>query len=222
MPRESLKAKQERAVACIKLLKQHYPKAQTSLTHKSVYQLLVATILSAQCTDERVNIVTPSLFKKYPSIKAFADADLKELAQDIFTTGFFNSKAKSIKESARQILERHGGKVPKTLDELVKLQGVGRKTASVVLGAGYGLAEGIVVDTHVGRISRLLGFTSAKDPVKVEQDLMKIIPHNDWIIYSHLLIFHGRAVCKARKPDCASCILNRLCPFGQGQLIKKP
>jgi endonuclease-3 len=222
MPKESLKNKINRATECVKLLKKEYPKAATSLTHRSVYQLLVATILSAQCTDERVNIVTPGLFKKYPSIKAFAEADLKELAQDIFTTGFFNSKAKAIKESARQILEHHGGKVPKTLDELVKLQGVGRKTASVVLGAGYGLAEGIVVDTHVGRISRLLGFTSAKDPVKVEQDLMKIIPQEDWIIHSHLLIFHGRAVCKARKPDCASCILNRLCPFGQKQLAGKP
>ncbi len=214
MARETQQEKKVRAIACIKLLKKHYPEARTSLSYKTVHQLMVATILSAQCTDERVNKVTPGLFKKYPSVEAFANAEIKELAHDIFTTGFFNSKAKSIKLSAQQLLERHGGIVPKTIDDLVKLQGVGRKTASVVLGAGYGIAEGIVVDTHVGRISRLLGFTTAKEPEKVELDLMRIVPQADWIIFSHLLILHGRAICKARRPDCAHCFLNCLCPFG--------
>lgn len=173
---------------------------------------MVATILSAQCTDERVNKTTPALFKKYKSIKAFAGADLTELARDIFATGFHNSKAKSIKNSAQQLLEWYDGEIPKELDKLVKLSGVGRKTGSVVLGAGYGLAEGIVVDTHVGRINRLLKLTNHKDAVKVEKDLVKIINHNDWIIYSHLMIDHGRAVCKARKPLCSKCMIKSHCP----------
>ena len=157
MPRESFEDKTKRASECVKLLKKQYPKAATSLSHRSVYQLLVATILSAQCTDERVNMVTPGLFKKYPSIKAFAEAELKELAQDIYATGFFNSKAKSIKTSAQQIIERHGGKVPKTLNELVKLQGVGRKTASVVLGAGFAILTGSLfkVTAELGAMSAL-------------------------------------------------------------------
>jgi endonuclease-3 len=202
----------KRARVIIRLLAKHYPGAKTSLSYKSVHQLMVAAILSAQCTDERVNMVTPSLFAKYRDIKAFADADLKELARDIFTTGLHNSKAKSIKNSARALLNQHGGKVPRTLDELVRLPGVGRKTASVVLGNAWGIAEGIVVDTHVGRISRRLGFTREKDAAKVEKDLMKIVPHKDWIDYSHMLILHGRSLCPARKPDCTSCFLSRLCP----------
>lgn len=173
---------------------------------------MVATILSAQCTDERVNATTPALFKKYKTIKTFADADLGELAKDIFATGFHNSKAKSIKKSAQQLLMWHNGKMPKELDKLVKLAGVGRKTGSVILGAGFGLAEGIVVDTHVGRINRLLKLTSQTDPVKVEKDLMKIIDKKDWIVYSHLMIEHGRAVCKARKLLCANCVIASLCP----------
>jgi len=212
MPKEKLADTIKRARACIRLLKKHYPNAKCTLDYKTTHQLMVATILSAQCTDERVNIVTPALFKKYRSVKAFAEADLDQLAQDIFTTGFHNSKAKAIKLSAMQLLEEHGGKIPKDHAALVKLQGVGRKTASVILGAGFGLAEGIVVDTHVGRISRLLGFTKEKDPVKIERDLMKIIPETDWIIYSHLLIDHGRAICIARRPDCSYCFLNHLCP----------
>ena len=212
MPREKQSEKIERAKTIIKLLKNNYPDARCSLDYGSVHELMVATILSAQCTDERVNKTTPALFKKYPSVKAFAEADLNELAQHIFATGFHNSKAKSIKLSAIQLLEKYDGKIPDKLSELVKLQGVGRKTASVILGEGYNLAEGIVVDTHVGRISRLLGFTNEKDPVKIEKDLMKIIPKKDWIIYSHLMIDHGRTLCKARKPNCNNCFLNKLCP----------
>ncbi len=212
MPKESRAEKGKRVKACIRLLRKHYPGAVTSLKYKSVHQLMVATILSAQCTDERVNMVTPGLFRKYPSIRAFADADLRELANDIFATGFHNQKAKSIINSARAILEKYGGKIPQKLDELVKLPGVGRKTASVILGNAFGIAEGVVVDTHVARISRLLGFTEHSDAVKIEMDLMKVIPRNDWIDYSHMLILHGRAVCVARRPDCPACFLNQLCP----------
>ncbi len=212
MARESLKNKTIRAEAILALLKEHYPDARCSLDFNSVHQLMVATILSAQCTDERVNKVTPDLFRKYPSIKAFADADLRQLGKDIFSTGFHNSKAKNIKRSAQQLLETFDGEIPKTIPELVQLAGVGRKTASCVMGAGFGIAEGIVVDTHVGRISRHLALTKETDPVKVEKDLMKIIPKQDWIIYSHLLIDHGRAICKARKPNCKDCFLSHLCP----------
>ena len=173
---------------------------------------MVATILSAQCTDERVNKVTPELFRKYESVRDFAEADVEELSRDIYSTGFHNAKARAIKTSAQQLLERHGGKMPTTLDKLVELNGVGRKTGSVILGAGSGLAEGIVVDTHVTRISRLLGFTKHRDAVKVEKDLMMVIPEKDWIVYSHLLIEHGRTLCKARRPDCGTCFLSRLCP----------
>lgn len=212
MPVESLSGKQKRMMRVIKLLKKEYPGARCSLNYKSVHQLMVATILSAQCTDERVNMTTPALFKKYRTVKAFAEADLAELGQDIFSTGFHNSKAKSIKNSALQLLEKHGGKVPKTLDELVKLAGVGRKTASVVLGEGFGIAEGIVVDTHVSRITRLLKFTKARDAVKIERDLMKIIEKKDWIIFTHLIINQGRAICIARRPKCDQCVLAKLCP----------
>lgn len=212
MPRESLTNKQQRAVKIIALLKKHYPDSKCSLDFKTVHQLMVATILSAQCTDERVNMVTPALFKKYRSIKAFAEADPEELKCLIYTTGFYQNKAKSIKNSAIDLMEKHGGQIPKTLDELVELPGVGRKTGSVILGTGFGVAEGVVVDTHVSRISNLLGFTKEKDPVRIERDLMKIIPPRDWIIYSHLLIDHGRAICVARRPDCHNCFLNKLCP----------
>jgi endonuclease-3 len=173
---------------------------------------MVATILSAQCTDERVNQVTKSLFQKYKSVQDFADADLLRLGKDVYATGFHNNKARSIKLSAQHLLQNHGGRIPRRLDELVKLAGVGRKTASVILGTGFGLAEGIVVDTHVARVSGRLALTDQKDPLKIEKELMKIIPGKDWIIYAHLLIYHGRAVCQARRPDCAHCFLNRLCP----------
>ncbi len=212
MPRESKEEKKKRAATVVTRLKKMYPDAKCSLNFSTVHQLMVATILSAQCTDERVNLTTPALFKKYTSIKSFADADVNELGQDIRQTGFFNSKAKSIKKSAQQLLDEHDGKIPKTITELTKLAGVGRKTASVILGVGYGIEEGVVVDTHVGRISRLLGFTKETDPVKVERDLMELVAKKDWIIYSHLMIYHGRAICKARKPDCPHCKLNDICP----------
>jgi endonuclease III len=215
MPAESLEKKTSRAKKIITRLKKQYPGATTALQYDSPHQLLVATILSAQSTDERVNMVTPGLFKKYPSVQAFADARLPELEKDIYTTGFYRNKAKAIKKSAQEIVGNYGGKVPDNLDDLVKLTGVGRKTASVVLGAAFGLAEGIVVDTHVNRISQRLGLTKHKDPTKIEQDLMKLIPRKDWIIFANLLILHGRALCKARKPNCPDCPINKLCPSAQ-------
>ncbi len=215
MPRESLDKKKTRCRRIIAKLKKQYPDARCSLDFTTTHQLMVATILSAQCTDERVNKVTADLFRKYRSLKDYAEAELDELKQDIFATGFHNNKAKSIKKSAQQLLENYNGEIPRTLDELTGLAGVGRKTASVILGAGFGMAEGIVVDTHVARISRLLKLTSLKDPVKIERDLMKVVPKNDWIIYAHLMIWHGRAVCIARRPKCAECILSKLCPSFQ-------
>lgn len=212
MPREALEKKKVRAVEIIARLKRKYPDARCSLDFKTPHQLMVATILSAQCTDERVNMVTPALFKKYRSVKAFAEADQKELEKEIYTTGFYSNKAKSIRGSARKLLDEYGGRIPRTLDELVKLPGVGRKTGSVILGVGFGLAEGIVVDTHVGRISRLLGLTAADEPIKIERDLVKVIPRGDWIDFSHLLIFHGRTICIARRPKCGECPLAELCP----------
>ena len=212
MPRESLANRISRTKTIIRLLQKEYPEAKCSLDFKTTHQLMVATILSAQCTDERVNMTTPVLFKKYRSVKAFAKADITELERIIFATGFYKNKAKSIRKSAQQLLELHDGILPWTLDELVKLAGVGRKTASVVLGVGFGIAEGVVVDTHVSRISRLLGLTTHKDAVKIEKDLMKVLPHKDWIVWSHLLIFHGRAVCVARRPKCAECCLKKYCP----------
>ena len=212
MPKESLSAKRERANEIIAVLHEHYPGAKTALRYKSVHQLLVATILSAQCTDERVNMVTPGLFRKYRSIKAFAEADVEELGEDIKSTGFFNNKARAIKQSAQELLEKFGGRMPRTIEELTRLRGVGRKTASVVLGNAYGIAEGVVVDTHVARISRLLGLTGHKAPDRIESDLMKVLPQNEWIDWSHMIILHGRAICKARKPDCPTCPLTDLCP----------
>ncbi|MBD3403322.1 endonuclease III [candidate division GN15 bacterium] len=212
MPRESRKAKTNRAAEIVRRLQQEYPEAKTSLDYDNVHQLLVATILSAQCTDERVNMTTPALFEKYQSVDDFANADIEELEKMVQSCGFFRSKAKSIKTSAQALVERYGGEMPQTLDELVKLPGVGRKTASVVLGAGFGIAEGVVVDTHVARISGLLKLTDKKEPAKIEQDLMKVIDPADWIRFSHLLIYHGRAVCIARRPKCAECVLSDLCP----------
>ena len=212
MPRESLKDKISRAKKIVKALKTAYPDAKCSLNFKNIHQLMVATILSAQCTDERVNIVTKDLFKKYRSIKEFAGVDIRELEKDIHSTGFYKNKAKSIRTSAQQLLEHYNGSIPRTLDELVTLAGVGRKTGSVVLGAGFGLTEGVVVDTHVIRISNLLKLTNHKDALKIEKELMKVLPEKDWIIFTHLIIDHGRAVCIARRPDCANCTLKNLCP----------
>ena len=212
MARESLPARKARTRKIIRLLKRHYPDSKCSLDFKTTHQLMVATILSAQCTDERVNRVTPALFGKYRSVRSFARADLKELEKDVYSTGFYVNKAKAIRNSARELVELYGGQVPRKLDELVRLPGVGRKTGSVILGAGFGIAEGIVVDTHVGRVSRLLGLTAETQALKVENDQMKIVPKNDWIGYSHLLIDHGRAICIARRPKCADCFLARQCP----------
>ena len=187
----------------IRRLKKTYPDARTELDHHSAWELLVATILSAQSTDRGVNLVTPVLFARYPTPAALAEANPEDVETIIKTTGFFRQKTKSIVGAAKAIAERHGGEVPRTMDELTALPGVGRKTANVVLGNAFGINEGIVVDTHVLRLSKRLGLTKNTDPVKVEQDLLPIVPRKTWAVFSHLLIFHGRRVCFARKPDCA-------------------
>jgi endonuclease III len=212
---ESLAAKTARAEKIVGVLKRTYPDATCSLTHRDPYQLLVATILSAQCTDARVNIVTPVLFGEYPTAAAMAEAPLEKIEKLIQTTGFFRSKAKSLKESAADLVAKHGGKVPRTMEELTALRGVGRKTANVVLGNAFDISVGIVVDTHVGRLSGRLGLARQADPVKIEQELVKIVPRKDWTILSHLMIYHGRAVCMARNPRCAGCPLLELCPTGK-------
>ncbi len=188
-----------------------YPGATCALHHDNPWQLLVATILSAQCTDKRVNEVTPGLFKKYPAIQDFAAAKQEELAQDIRSTGFFNNKAKSVIGAARKILSDFGGEVPREMDKLLTVPGAARKTANVVLGTAFGIACGVVVDTHVQRIAQRLDLTKHKEPGKIEQDLMKAIPKEDWILFSHQIILHGRALCVARNPKCADCALNPLC-----------
>jgi endonuclease III len=197
----------------IKLFKKYYPDAHCALHHSSPEELLVATILSAQCTDERVNIVTKTLFRKYKSMTDFADADLEELEQDVRSTGFYKNKAKNIKAMATIVVKKYKGKVPRELEQLVELPGVGRKTANVVLGNSFQIASGVVVDTHVTRLSNRLGLTKVKvDAVKIEQDLQKLVPKADWIQFSHWLIEHGRQVCKARKPQCEVCFLQEHCP----------
>jgi endonuclease-3 len=195
----------------IKVLARLYPEAHTALHHDNPLQLLVATILSAQCTDARVNMVTPALFKRYPDARSFAEADQSELEKSIQSTGFFRNKARNIIGCCKALVAEHGGEVPGTLEQLVQLSGIGRKTANVVLGDAFGV-PGITVDTHVGRLSRRLGLSTATDPVKVEQDLMKLVPKKDWTSFSHRLIFHGRQVCFARKPVCSKCALFELCP----------
>jgi len=205
-------AEKRRATQIVRQLARDYPDATCSLNFKSPLELLVATILSAQCTDERVNIVTRSLFKKYRGAKAYAAAATAELETDIQSTGFFRNKAKSLQGCCRAIVEQHAGKVPQSLDELVELPGVGRKTANVVLGTAFGIPSGVVVDTHVGRISQRLGLTRQKDPVKIEKDLMEQIPEEEWIALSHRLIQHGRRVCLARRPKCENCSLLKWCP----------
>ena len=193
-------------------LKKEYPDAHTELNFETPLQLLIATILSAQCTDKRVNMVTPELFRTFPNARDLARAEVAQLEEMIRTTGFFRNKTKSLLGMSAAIVERHNGEVPRTMAELVALPGVGRKTANVVLGNALGVNDGVVVDTHVGRLANRLGFTNETDPVKVEQVLMKLIPRDDWVIVSHLLIFHGRRVCIARTPRCAECVLNDICP----------
>ena len=196
----------------ISRLKAAYPNARTALNWSNPLELLVATILSAQTTDVRVNSVTGNLFAKYPTAADYARADPSELEEDIRPTGFFRNKAKSLRGMAQALAEDHGGEVPRTMQELVALPGVGRKTANVVLGNAFAIDEGVVVDTHVRRVSNRLGFTTHDDPEKIEKDLMQTVPKEDWTVFSHLLILHGRAICKARKPDCESCPLNDICP----------
>ena len=202
---------QRRADALFHHLARLFPEAGCTLDFADPLQLLVATILSAQCTDVRVNLVTPSLFARYPDVRAFADAKLPELEDAIRTTGFFRNKARNIKACCEAIVSEHGGEVPNTLDALVKLPGIGRKTANVILGNAFSV-PGITVDTHVGRLSRRLGLTKHSDPVKVEHDLMALLPAKVWTSFSHEVILHGRQVCHARKPKCSACVLGRLCP----------
>ncbi len=208
-------SEQARVREIVARLRAAYPGAKCSLNFTSPFELLVATILAAQCTDERVNAVTPALFKRYPTVTAFADAPIEELEQAIKSTGFYRNKAKNIQSMSRMLIERYGGQVPRTMDDLVALPGVARKTANVVQGNGFGIVEGVVVDTHVGRISRRLGLTQSEDPVKVERDLMALLDPKDWLDFSHLLIYHGRAVCKAPTPLCPDCVLLDLCPTGK-------
>jgi len=199
----------------LELLHAEYPDACCALDHRNPLELMVATILSAQCTDERVNKVTPALFAKYPDAHAFAEADRTELEEMIRSTGFYRNKAKNVQEACQRIVQEYDGEVPANMTDLLTLSGVARKTANVVLGVAYQIADGIVVDTHVKRLSNRLGLTTQSDPEKIERDLTAITPREEWIDLSHLLIFHGRRVCDARKPNCTGCVLNQLCPSSQ-------
>ena len=210
--RESKAARKARTAEIIERLKHEYPDAHCSLTFTNPYELVVATILSAQCTDERVNQVTPVLFERYPDPDSLAGARQEDVEDIVRTTGFFRNKAKSLLGMANAVVERHGGVVPKSMDDLVQLPGVGRKTANVVLGYSFGINEGVVVDTHVGRVSQRLGLTKESDPVAIEQDLIPLVPRDDWTVFSHLLIYHGRAVCKAPTPRQDACVLCDICP----------
>ena len=211
MPPESLNKKRKRMEEIICRLKQEYPDSKCSLIYSSPFQLLVATILSAQCTDERVNRVTKKLFNKYSAAKDFANLPLEILKKEIYSTGFYNNKAKSIKNMSIVVVEKYNGKLPVNLDDLVQLPGVGRKTANVVLGNVFNIPS-LVVDTHVTRISNLLQFVKTKDAVKIENKLMKITIREDWTLFAHLVIDHGRAICVANRPNCAMCIVSDLCP----------
>jgi len=204
--------KKTRLLKIIELLEKEYPKTKIALHYSSPLEILVATILSAQCTDKRVNLVTPSLFKKYKTAKDYANANLAELEQDIRSTGFYRNKAKNIKNAGRMIVERFDSQVPQTMEEILELPGVARKTANIVLSNAYGVIVGIAVDTHVRRLSKRLGLTENTNPDKIEKDLMQIVPKSHWKSITNLLISHGRAVCDARKPKCGICCLNKICP----------
>ncbi len=203
--------RQARVQKILDTLDRMYPNATCALHHSNAWELLVATILSAQCTDKRVNEVTPGLFRKYPTIRDMANANQQELAQDIKSTGFFNNKSKSLIGAARKIISDFGGEVPRNIDDLLTVPGAARKTANVVLGTAFGIASGVVVDTHVQRIAQRLDLTKHADPKNIEQDLMKLIPKEKWILFSHQIILHGRALCIARNPRCAECALDPLC-----------
>ena len=209
---EAALEKKKRARQIVRLLKREYPEARCSLNHSNPLELLVATILSAQCTDERVNLVTAELFRKYRSAEDYAAAPVAKLERDIHSTGFFRNKARAIQGTCRLIAEKHGGSVPRSMEELLELPGVARKTANVVLGNAYRIASGVVVDTHVSRLSERLGLSEEKTAEKIEQDLTALVPKSDWILFPHLLIAHGRKVCKARTPLCGECVVARLCP----------
>jgi len=212
MPRETIKAKSARLKKIVRALDRTYPEAHCELDHADPLQLLIATILSAQCTDKRVNLVTTELFKKYRSAADFANAPLAELEQAVRTTGFFRNKARNIQACGAALVEKFGGEVPRTMEELHALAGVGRKTANVVLGNAFGINVGVVVDTHVARLSQRLGLTRQKGPEKIESELMALVPQKQWTLFSHWLIWHGRRRCYARKPDCANCEIKKLCP----------
>ena len=212
MPRETFEAKTVRLKKIIAALDRTYPEAHCELNHADPLELLIATILSAQCTDKRVNIVTKELFKQYRSAADYANAPLAELKQAIKSTGFFRNKAKNIQACCRKLIVRHGGRVPCSMEELTQLDGVGRKTANVVLGNAFGINAGVVVDTHVARLSRRLGLTKQKTPEKIERELMALVPQKQWTLFSHWLIWHGRRRCAARKPDCGHCEIKKLCP----------
>jgi endonuclease-3 len=204
--------KKQRAAEIIKRLKKTYPDAHCALNHTSPFELLIATILSAQCTDVRVNIVTADLFRKYRSPQDFLKVSQRELEKDIHSTGFFRNKAKNIQAACKRIIEEFGGEVPRTMDELLTLGGVARKTANVVLGNAFGIASGVVVDTHISRLSQRLGLTENTTPQKIELDLAGLIPKKDWVMFPHWMIFHGRQICIARKPKCGECVLVDICP----------
>jgi endonuclease-3 len=202
----------EAAAAVASLLAEKWPDAHCELDHQNPYQLVVATILSAQSTDKMINTITPALFAKYPDARALARANPAQLEKLIHSSGFYRMKAKNLINMARTVVEQHGGKIPETMDELVELPGVARKTANVVLGSAMGKNEGVVVDTHVGRLAQRLGLTKHTDPVKIEVDLMSLLPREQWTIFAHRLIWHGRRVCFAQKPDCEHCLLAPVCP----------
>jgi len=210
--RETKSQLKERTEKIIKLLKRAHPDAKCALNHSNAFELLIATILSAQCTDERVNKVTADLFRKYRKPEAYLKVPATELQEDIRTTGFFRNKTKSIQGACKMLVEEFAGEVPQSMEELLKLPGVARKTANVVLGVAYGKSEGVVVDTHVSRLSHRLKLTRHRDAGKIEKDLMEIVPRRNWIEFAHLLIFHGRRICKARRPLCEECVVEELCP----------
>ncbi len=212
MPRESKKARTERAARIYDTLASTYPDAHCALHHRNAYELAAATILSAQCTDERVNMVTPVLFERYPTPEALAGARLEDVEDIIRSTGFFRNKARSLVGMAEGVVERHASELPRDMDHLVALPGIGRKTANVILGNAFGINEGVVVDTHVKRLTTLMKLTTQKTPEKIERDLMGLFPRERWTMLSHLLIFHGRQVCIARRPRCAECPVARDCP----------
>jgi endonuclease III len=211
-PPEAVRSDAAPIFEVIPRLKREYPDARTELNWENPLELLVATMLSAQTTDVRVNMVTQTLFERYRTVEDYAGADITQLEEDIRPTGFYRNKARALQGMARALIERHGSEVPRTMAELVALPGIGRKTANVVLGNAFGVDEGVVVDTHVRRLSGRLGLTEEKDPEKIERDLLRVVPEGERTLFSHLLIFHGRRVCRARKPDCPGCVLNDICP----------